>query len=124
MKPAARGWAAGSRRARARHPRPTAGRGRPRPEVAVRVGTVSPRLTLPLRGSRRPSSSPPPPSLREQELDLEAERPVGAELGRLDVVERLDRRVDRQLAGPEQPAEAAADGHRPDVLALLRLPVG
>src|SRR4051812_40593249 len=102
MKPPARGWAVGSSRETARHPSPTAGRSRPRLAVAVRVGTVSPRLMLPLRGSRRPSSLPPLPSFREQELDLEAERPVGAELGRLDVVERLDRRVDRQLADPEQ----------------------
>ena len=53
----------------------------------------------------------------EEELDLEADRPVSDLVGLLDVVVRLELQVHRQLADPQDLAHATADRNGPSLFA-------
>lgn len=62
--------------------------------------------------------------LREQELELKTEAPLGAAIWTLHVVEGLQGRADRKLTETEDLADAATDRDSPPVAAVVGLPVG
>jgi len=61
-------------------------------------------------------------SLREQQLHLKLEGPLGSAIGLLSVPERLKLEVHGLFAETNQTADTSAEGHRP-ALVFVRLPV-
>jgi hypothetical protein len=76
---------------------------------------------MPHTFSAYPGRGASPRLLREEHLHLETRRPVGAELGFLDVVIRRNAQVERELSDSNNLPDAGPNGYQPRIVVLLEV---